>query len=172
MYFKPKPGGFPDGVLRVAPDMLPKGSIKIESVTIDGSDYTDFDADKLTVKIPKDYDGGKIKVRIAPTKGIEHFSIRSSTSKGVATVVMEGELDKMAAPVFHQKLREAIDSNPERVVLNMKGLKKLDPAAIRALIFAKQKMSTDEDVEIVGASQEIKDALNKTEFAESVRFTD
>ena len=78
----------------------------------------------------------------------------------------------MAAPVFHQKLREAIDSNPERVVINMKGLKILDPAAVRALIFAKQKMSTDEDVEIVGASKEIKDILNKTEFGESVRFTD
>ena len=45
MYFKPKPGAFKDNILRVAPDMLPKGSIKIESVTIDGKDYTDFDAD-------------------------------------------------------------------------------------------------------------------------------
>jgi anti-anti-sigma factor len=172
MFFKPKPGGFPDGVLRVAPDMLPKGSIKIESVSIDGKDYTDFDADKLSVKIPKNYNGEKIKVRIVPTKGIEHFTIRTSTAKGVATVVMEGELDKIAIPDFQAKLREAIDSGAGRIVLNMKGLKKLDAAAVRALIFAKQKMSTDEDVEIVGASKEIKDILEKTEFAESVRFTD
>jgi anti-anti-sigma factor len=172
MYFKPKPGGFPDGILRVAPDLLPKGSIKIESVTIDGKDYTDYDADKLTVKIPKNYNGEKIKVRIAPTKGIEHFAIRTSTSKGVATVVVEGELDKLAIPDFQAKLREANASNPDRIVINMKGLKKLDPAAVRALIFAKQKMSTDEDVEIVGASKEIKDILTATEFAESVRFTE
>ncbi len=51
-YFKPKIGGFANNVLRVAPDLLPPGSIKIESVTINGEDYTDFDADALTVNLP------------------------------------------------------------------------------------------------------------------------
>jgi hypothetical protein len=51
--FKPKPGAFKDNILRVAPDMLPKGSIKIESVTVEGKEYTDFDADNLTVNIPQ-----------------------------------------------------------------------------------------------------------------------
>ncbi len=172
MYFKPKPGGFKDGVLRVAPDLLPKGSIKIESVSIDGKAYAGFDADKLTVQIPKDYDGGKIRVTIAPTGTIEHFGARASTSKGVATVTLTGDLDKVAVPTFRQTLNEVIQANPDRVVMNMKGLKSLDAAAVRALIFAKQKMRTDEDVEIQGASQAIKDVLNKTEFGESVRFTD
>ena len=122
LYFKPKPGAFTDNILRVAPDMLPKGSIKIESVTIDGKDYTDFDADELTVKIPQTYAGVKIVVRIAPTEGIQHFAIRTSTAKGVATVVMEGELDQMAAPVFHQKLK-AVESNPDRVVQPFGGYK-------------------------------------------------
>jgi hypothetical protein len=45
-------------------------------------------------------------------------------------------------------------------------------AAARALIFAKQKMRTDEDVQISGANGKIKDLLNKTELAESVTFTD
>ncbi|HVK06276.1 MAG TPA: AGE family epimerase/isomerase [Armatimonadaceae bacterium] len=87
-YFKPKAGGFKDNVLRVSPDILPKGSVKIESVTINGEDYTDFDAENLTVKLPFTADrteedlltrrraGGvklqdikddlKVKVRIAP----------------------------------------------------------------------------------------------------------
>ena len=30
LYFKPQPGGFKDNILRVAPDILPPGSIKIE----------------------------------------------------------------------------------------------------------------------------------------------
>ncbi|WP_411826636.1 AGE family epimerase/isomerase [Luteolibacter sp. AS25] len=51
-HFKPKIGGLKDDILRVAPDLLPPGSIKIESVTIDGEDYTDFDAEALTVKLP------------------------------------------------------------------------------------------------------------------------
>ena len=44
-YFKPIPGGFTDNCLRVAPDLLPAGSIKIDSVEIDGAAYTNFDAE-------------------------------------------------------------------------------------------------------------------------------
>jgi hypothetical protein len=66
-YFKPFPGGFTDGIIRVAPDLLPPGSIKIESVEVDGKPYTDFDAAALTVKIPSSQGRPKIKVRIVPT---------------------------------------------------------------------------------------------------------
>jgi anti-anti-sigma factor len=172
MYFKPKPGGFKDGILRVAPDLLPKGSIKIETVTIDGKEYTDFDASNLTVTLPKNYDGGKIKVRIAPTGGIEHFTARVSSEKGVTTMYLAGDLDRIAVPTFRQKLEEVVEANPDRVVLQMRELNTIDSSAIRALIFAKQKMRTEEDVQITGAKPTIKDLLKKTEFAESVRFTD
>jgi anti-anti-sigma factor len=151
--------------------MLPKGSIKIAAVTIDGKDYSDYDADGLTVKIPAKYDGGKIKVTIVPTGGLEHFTARVSTAKGVSTVHLAGDLDRVAVPTLRAKLDEVVQANPDRVVLNMKELKTIDSSAVRALIFAKQKMRTDEDVEIVGASAAVKDILNKSEFAESVRFT-
>lgn len=65
-YFKPIPGGFPDNILRVSPDILPPGSIKIGSVEIDGRPYTDFDADKLTVKLPDTNERVKVKVNIVP----------------------------------------------------------------------------------------------------------
>jgi mannose/cellobiose epimerase-like protein (N-acyl-D-glucosamine 2-epimerase family) len=65
-FFKPVPGGFPDGILRVSPDILPPGSIKIGSVTIDNKPYQDFDADNLTVKLPDTKERVKIKVEIVP----------------------------------------------------------------------------------------------------------
>ncbi len=65
-YFKPQPGGFTDNVLRVAPDILPQGSIKIGEVWVDGEPYADFDAAALTVKIPQIATAPKIKVRIVP----------------------------------------------------------------------------------------------------------
>ena len=67
LHFKPYPGGFPDGILRVSPDILPPGSIKIGSVEIDGQPYTDFDAEGLTVKLPDTQERVKIKVQIVPT---------------------------------------------------------------------------------------------------------
>lgn len=65
-YFKPIPGGFPDNILRVSPDILPPGSIKISSVEIDGEAYTNFDADRLTINLPKTKERVKVKVQIVP----------------------------------------------------------------------------------------------------------
>ncbi|HAA27621.1 MAG TPA: N-acyl-D-glucosamine 2-epimerase, partial [Cyanobacteria bacterium UBA8553] len=65
-YFKPIPGGFPDNILRVSPDILPPGSIKIGKCEIDGEDYTNFDAEKLIVKLPDTKERVKVKVQIIP----------------------------------------------------------------------------------------------------------
>jgi mannose/cellobiose epimerase-like protein (N-acyl-D-glucosamine 2-epimerase family) len=65
-YFKPIPGGFPDNILRVSPDMLPPGSIKIGKCEIDGEDYTHFEAEKLIVKLPDTKERVKVKVQIIP----------------------------------------------------------------------------------------------------------
>ena len=66
LYFQPKPGGFKNNILRVSPDILPPGSIKITAVTVDGKPYTDYDAAGLTVKIPQSSQPVKIKVTVAP----------------------------------------------------------------------------------------------------------
>ncbi len=65
-YFKPMPGGFPDDVLRVAPDILPPGSIKIGKCEIDGEPYSHFDAENLIVKLPRTKERVKVKVQIVP----------------------------------------------------------------------------------------------------------
>jgi anti-anti-sigma factor len=171
-YFKPQPGAFKDNILRVAPDLLPKGSIKIESVTVDGKEYDDFDAENLTVVIPQSDGQVKIVVRVAPTQGLQHFTASLKVEKGLATLTLAGEADHVALPFLQARLQEVVAAQPSTLVLRVKDLKKLTPAAVRALIFAKQKLRTDEDVEVVGASAEVKDALNASEFAESITFTD
>jgi mannose/cellobiose epimerase-like protein (N-acyl-D-glucosamine 2-epimerase family) len=65
-YFKPMPGAFKDNILRVAPDILPPGSISIGKVWINDEEYTDFDADALTVKLPDTQEQVKVKVNIVP----------------------------------------------------------------------------------------------------------
>jgi mannose/cellobiose epimerase-like protein (N-acyl-D-glucosamine 2-epimerase family) len=67
LYFKPLPGGFKRNILRVSPDILPPGSIRIGAVEIDGKPYTDFDAEGLTVKLPETTVQVRVKVRIEPT---------------------------------------------------------------------------------------------------------
>jgi hypothetical protein len=66
MYFKPYPRGFKDNILRVSPDLLPYGSVRIESVEIDGQPYDNFDADQLFVRLPETEERVKVKVQIVP----------------------------------------------------------------------------------------------------------
>ena len=65
-YFKPIPGSFPNNILRVQPDILPLRSVKIAAVEIDGENYTDFDAEKLTVTLPNTQERVKVKVSLVP----------------------------------------------------------------------------------------------------------
>lgn len=64
LYFKPEPGAFCDNLLRVSPDILPKGSVKIVSVTVNGMEWDKFDADNLTVTIPATNTAPKIRVTL------------------------------------------------------------------------------------------------------------
>lgn len=65
-YFKPRPDGFKGRVLRVSPDILPKGSVKLTAVKVDGKSHRDFDADALTVKLPDSKSDLSVKVTITP----------------------------------------------------------------------------------------------------------
>lgn len=66
LYFKPMVNGFKDNILRVQPDILPAGSVKISKVWIDGKEWNNFDADKLTVQLPAVEYRPKVKVELVP----------------------------------------------------------------------------------------------------------
>jgi len=68
-YFKPLPGAFKRNILRVSPDILPAGSIRIGEVWVDDKPYTNFEAEQLTVKLPNTKEQVHVKVRIVPAKG-------------------------------------------------------------------------------------------------------
>lgn len=67
-HFKPKPGGFADGILRVAPDLLPPGRVKLTSVEIDSAPYSDFDADAMEVRLPRSDRDLRVRVTLTPVK--------------------------------------------------------------------------------------------------------
>lgn len=67
-YFKPYPNSFENNMLYVAPDILPEGSVKITECFIDGEPYDNYDADKLSVKLPKTDVQIRVKVLLTPEK--------------------------------------------------------------------------------------------------------
>lgn len=66
LYFKPMVNGFPGNLLRVEPDILPAGSVRIDQVWVDNSPWKNFDAKNLTVELPNVNYRPKVKVRLVP----------------------------------------------------------------------------------------------------------
>ncbi len=165
-YFSPVPNGFKDNILNVAPDLLPKGSIKIESVTINGEQYSDYNADDLTVKLPASDTRMKVKVTIAPTAGLEHFSAKADIVDGDGYLTLNGELDSRGILPLRQELQKVLQC--DSLTIDVSNLKLLSTEGARALIFAKQKMNIDEDVIIKGASDQVKEVLSRDEFVEEL----
>ena len=68
LFFKPLANGFKDRILRVAPDMLKAGSVRIVACTIDGRPYDDYDSDKLFVQLPISDHRLNVKVTLLPNQ--------------------------------------------------------------------------------------------------------
>lgn len=66
LHFKPLPGAFKDNTLRVAPDILPPGRVRLGGVWIDGQPYPNFNASALTVQLPQSDQSLRVRVRIDP----------------------------------------------------------------------------------------------------------
>jgi mannose/cellobiose epimerase-like protein (N-acyl-D-glucosamine 2-epimerase family) len=68
LYFKPYPNGFRNNTLRVSPDILPEGAVRISEVQVDGKPYRYFDANKLTVTLPDVDKQVRVRVRLVSNR--------------------------------------------------------------------------------------------------------
>jgi len=172
LHFKPKPGAFGNNVLRVSPDILPPGSVKIEEVWIDGARWTDFDADNLTVNLPKTDVELRVKVRVAPTALADTFTAIAECEGDGATLTLSGDLDRAALPELQHELAKVIQAQPKSVVIDLTDLKSISAEGMRAFVFAKQKLDIDVDITVVGATGEVRQAIDDDELSEEVTFQD
>lgn len=171
LYFKPQPGGFKDNILRVAPDILPPGSVWISEVWINSQPYSDFDAESLTVKLPDIQDELKVRVRVLPTQVFFNATLLELT-ESTAKISLSGLLDANAVRLLQEELEKAMSQPVKRLVLLLQNLKCISSAGLRALIFIKQKLGADVDIYVVGASEHVLHYLNMSAFCEGITVLD
>jgi hypothetical protein len=66
LWFRPRPDGFADRILRVAPDALPPGRVRLDWVEVDGHPYAGFDAAGMTVKLPDSASALTVRAHLVP----------------------------------------------------------------------------------------------------------
>lgn len=67
LWFAPNAdAAFPGDVLRVAPDALPTGRVRLDRVLVDGEPYQDFDTEMLVVRLRRSNLRRTVQVRLVP----------------------------------------------------------------------------------------------------------
>jgi mannose/cellobiose epimerase-like protein (N-acyl-D-glucosamine 2-epimerase family)/anti-anti-sigma regulatory factor len=181
LYFKPKAGAFKDNLLRVMPDILPPGSVRIQQVWLNGDRYQDFDPEAGTVTLPSmqpqqslaqrpSWAGSpypmpttmrelKVRVRLAPTGTL--FDALLDLSAEVGQLVLYGDLSEVAAPAFKAHMEKIVAAQPRRVVLRMEDLQTIAEIPARMLCFFSDKFTTNEAIYVVGTNERVKETLQR-----------
>ena len=154
----------------VSPDILPPGSVKIEEVWIDGRRHTDFDAEQLTVKLPKSDLDLRVKVLIAPASLASTFTAVTDIVGDTATVTLYGVLGRTNLATLQAGIAKVIAAQPRKVILEASDLTSIDAIAVRALVFAKQKLDIDVDVYVVGAKDQVLDVFHQEELDDEINL--
>ena len=159
LYFSPLPGALPDNKLRVSPDILPPGAVRIHEVTLDGAPYADFDADDLIVRVPSDDVRHKIKVTLTPSR--DPFEADVKWVDDIAEITLTGKLDASTFTIFQAEIEKVIARKPRRMVLLVEGLESMAAVGIRVLMFARQKMEVSDraDIFAVKPQPQVREAL-------------
>jgi anti-anti-sigma regulatory factor len=196
-YFKPQPGALPDNILRVQPDILPHGSVRLEAVWINGERYADFDAEAMTIRLPETHavasaphplqqrpawagnphllptttkEELRIKVRIAPA-GLT-YDMELTMQDGVADLLLDGIFDDSTEVAFMGQLSKVVAAQPKRFVLHMADVHTLSKACARALAFIGRKLDINTDIYVMQPNQEVKDTLQDVGFLEQAMVVD
>ncbi|WP_405013579.1 AGE family epimerase/isomerase [Kitasatospora sp. NBC_01539] len=162
LHFRPQPGAFPDGLLRVAPDLLPAGTVEIAQVWIDDRPYTEFDAKALTVRLPES--DGPLRVRVELEPSDMRLKVSSDFDGKTAHVYCDGVIDRDELDKFRRSLNEVLSAEPTRVEFHLCNVTQITRPAINELLFQRTKIGLDVEFVIVGcAKPEIAQALVATD---------
>jgi anti-sigma B factor antagonist len=73
---------------------------------------------------------------------MEGFEVKTSSVDGVATVVLEGELDIATASVLDATLTDVERNGTGTMLLDLAGVRFIDSTGLRALLSARQRAET------------------------------
>jgi anti-anti-sigma factor len=101
-----------------------------------------------------------------------NFSADLTIEGETALIRLSGELDANTAPNFFDRVTEAAQTDPERLVLVMDELEYMASAGLRGLAFARQKMGDEVEILVVGANDAVAQTIRLTGFEHSVVMSD
>ncbi|MDX1929749.1 MAG: hypothetical protein SFV81_24700 [Pirellulaceae bacterium] len=170
-HFRPTAGQLPGDTLRVSPDLLPAGSVRIGQVWINGQEHRDFDAENMTVKLPAE--GGKLKVRVRLVPvGVTFTADLLEVNGGVATISLAGALTVDSQPCLREQVDAAMQQGAQAIVFEACDLETVSEEGLRVLAFTKQKLGGTVGVTLAGACDSVKGAIIESGIIDEIVLSD
>jgi len=166
-HFRPVPGGCVDGLLRVQPDILPEGSVRISDVWIDGQAYDAYDSEALTVTLPEGHGDIRVRVRLTPAE-VRFNADLLGVEDGTARIALIGALGPHDLKYLDAAMQEALAAGATGLAIDAGALVSLCPEALRYLVFRKQKAGADFDIVLRDANEAVAGAVRAAEFDEEI----
>lgn len=164
LHFFVVPDRLTDRILRVAPDLLPTGTMQLGSVLIEGAPWYEFNTTELTVSLPEGNAPVAVEVRLDP--GIVNFELfplaNLVNSDEVTTFGMRGYLCEYYLPIFRHRLEEL--ENGEKVRLDASQLTGACAGGLRYLTLLRQHSRHSQSLEIVNIPSSIQQDLQPFEL--------
>ncbi|RIK84797.1 MAG: N-acyl-D-glucosamine 2-epimerase [Planctomycetota bacterium] len=166
-YFRPTAGALPNDTLRVSPDILPAGSVRIGQVWINGKEHRDFNAEALTIKLPST--GGKLKVRVQLVPAEVTFTTDLlDVTGGVATIALAGTLGTHDLSTLKTTIDAAIAKGAKSLVLQAEDLESIAEEGVRTLAFIKQKQGGEFEITLTGANDDVRETIDESGFGDEI----
>ena len=162
-YFKPNPQAWPQNKLRVAPDLLPVGSVELAEVWINDKSFYDFDKRAMIVNLPDFDEPIRVRVRIEPA-GLGFSADLMSYQDGIASFALDGDLTRSKLPLLKKEVEKL--SGVRGMVLDMTNLGSIDDTGWNYLLFTKQQKGADFCLSLKGMNAEITQCLKDAELDE------
>lgn len=100
------------------------------------------------------------------------FTVTLTADGGTTRLVLVGELDAATAQPFYDRISEAAETDPRRLVVDLRELTYLSSAGLRCLVFARQKLAEDVEMVLAGPRDTVADTIRLTGFDRTVEMVE
>ncbi|QDS94459.1 Cellobiose 2-epimerase [Roseimaritima multifibrata] len=168
-FFKPTVEDLVNQELRVAPDMLPAGSVKLAQVWVDGQPHDDFDAEQMIVRL-SDFTGSvKVRVKLMPADASFGADLLEVTGKE-ATISLYGDLQESNTQLLITALEQVHAQGVTIVRLQARDLNSISSNAIRAIGMELEKFGSEFSLRLCDANEKITSAMQDSGLAAEIRL--
>jgi anti-sigma B factor antagonist len=101
------------------------------------------------------------------------FVVDSQITGRAVTLVLSGDLDLLSSPILDEALEGAYASNPEQIVLDLRGLEFMDSTGLHRLVAAQQRAAqSGQRFAVVRGGEQVQRLFDLTGIAEVLTIID